>query len=293
MKTNRLSTIVISAVTASVLVSSCALAAMDDVIVWNSARTQAQIENTLVNGYTSTTGMTMWWQFNNADNLVYDAVSAGTKGVIKGSPTSIETETSFDSTGRAASGFTSKDNWLVADIPQSCFEAQTYEMWVRNPQLNGLAVFWSITGNEAGGDSGDSKRLAINADGSLTMMDRGYYTGWPWYTSSALTWDPDKWYQITVAMEFKGVEKWLIGVKVYRGAEGDTSVTKLLDYDSSVSVGQDYWMSVGAHPDGIPGVFDGGFLGADPASVPEPGSMLVLMGGLTGLGGFAIRRRRS
>jgi len=286
-------TIVVFALLSVALGSSSLFAAMDDVIVWNSARTQVQIENTLVNGYSGTTGMTMWWAFNNSGNLIYDTVSAGTNGVIKGAPVSLSTTTPNDTSNLAASGFTSTANWLAADIPQNSFSSWTCEMWVRNPQLNGSAVFWSLTSDENGGGDADIRRMWVNADGSLTMGDRGYYTWINNYSSAPLTWDANKWYQITIVQTY--IHWTNNNIKVYRGAEGDTSVSLLLDYSSSQQANDDYWIAVGAHPAGYysGSVGMGGYLGPDTTPVPEPGAFLALASGLIGLGGFAVRRRRS
>ena len=299
MKASKISAIAISTVGAIVIGSCGAFAAIDDVIVWNSTRTQSQIESTLVNGYTVTTGAQMWWSFNNSTNLIFDNISGTTKGVIKGSPNSMVTATPNDTSNLAVSGFSSIDNWLATDVWTGTTDVkknQTYEMWIRNPQLSSTsAVFWSITGSENGGGDADDKRLWINADGSLSMGDRGYYTGIKTETSSQLTWETDKWYQITVAIGYLGSN--LQNVKVYRGAEGDTSVVKMLDYGSSIvsTAGENFWLSVGGHPAGFYEPFQGrgGYLGADTGVVPEPGSLLALVSGLVGLGGYVTRKRKS
>lgn len=308
MKTTRLSTLVISTVAATVLASSCAFAAMDDVIVWNSTRTKAQVEDTLVNGYTSTTGMAFWWNFNNSSDLVYDAISGASKGVIKGTPNSLATNTPNDTSNLAASGFTSVNNWLVANVGrggnwQMATSDTTYEMWIRNPQFSSTkAVFWSLTANEAGNNDMSDKRLWVNADGSLSMGENGTATGHRNITSAPLVWEADKWYQITVSIDgYDGRPANNIfseTVKVYRGAEGGTSVETPLDYLTSWPQypGTGYpWMSVGGHTQEYYWETSGspGYLGADTTPVPEPGSLLALASGILGLGGFVARKRKS
>ena len=267
-------------------------AAMDDVIVWEGVRSVSQIEDTLQNGYTSTTDMLLWWDFNNSADLGADASGLGHVGTVDNTVTSLATNTpsaDYGTGGLAASGFTTNGSMIVGDpeIPGTDYYTDhTYEMWVRNPHLDGQAVFFSVTRTEAGGGDQDVKRMWVNSDGSLTMGDRGYYTGFQTPTSSALTWEANVWYQVVVAFEYNASD--YHDIRVYRGKEGDSTVDLVLDYESS-SFGGTHYLAVGAHPKGYywQNVGAEGFLGAD-TYVPEPISMVLLAAG----GLMTLRKKR-
>ena len=266
---------------------------MDNVIVWDGARSVSQIEDTLQNGYTSTTDMLLWWDFNNPANLGADVSGMGRTGTVDSTVTSLATDTpsaDYGAGGLAASGFTTTGSMIVAnpEIPgdYDYYRDHSYEMWVRNPHLDGQAVFFSVTANATGGGDNDIKRMWVNSDGSLSMADRGYYTGFQTEVSSALTWDTNAWYQIVVTFEYTASDRH--DMRVYRGKEGDSTVDLLIDYESS-SQGSTQWLAVGAHPQGYywPNVGAPGFLGAD-TYVPEPFTMALLaVGGL-----MTLRRKR-
>ncbi len=243
-------------------------AAVSDVIIWDGVRTEAQMQDTLANGYSSSSGMRLWWDFSNVNNLGYDATGNGHTGIVKGVVSGLTMSDPFTVSRTVATGFNNDDCYIVGNPAfTSAKSDRTYEFWIRNPAKNG-SVFFSITNGEAGGGSDDLKRMWVNADGSLTIADHGYYTGFQEETSSALTWTNNQWYQIIVVFDYTGGDRHTI--KVYRGSRPST-FTKLLEYEGS-SLGSQHWLAIGGHEEGYYTTGDGrvgkgGFLGCDGTGV--------------------------
>ena len=234
-------------------------AQIDDVIVWDGVRSLLQINDTLVNGYSSTTGMVLWWDFEDPC-LGDDATGNGRYGDAAAALTAATTDTP-SGTGAALQGFSAEANYIKG-LPQDTsgiYWSRTYEFWMRDPGRGGDAVFFSLTGANGGGDE-DFLRLWVNADGSITAADRGYYTLFQTYTSSALTWEKGRWYQMSVVYEYTSGDVHYI--RVYRGAEGDSAAAIILNYQSSSPVQATHYMVLGAHPQGyyFNDVGKGGFL---------------------------------
>ena len=299
------------------LMAVSAEAAMDDVIIWDSIRTQGELEDTLVNGYSSNAGMRLWWDFNDPANLGKSvAPRVLPDATIFGNASSLATETPFTSYaggGLAASGFNTVESMIAVD-PQlwditgdgtptyggwdqrAYYTDRTYEMWVRNPHLGGQAVFFSITAgtyNILGGGDDDVKRMWVNDDGSITMADRGSLTAAPQgiasYTSDPLTWDTNAWYQISVVFDYTDND--YHDMRVYRGKQGDSQIESLLDYESS-SFSSVHVLAVGGHQEGFGAYAEtvgaAGFLGEDTYVVPEPFTMVLLAAG----GLMTLRKKR-
>ena len=181
----------------------------------------------------------LWWDFSDPCDLGADASGHGYDGTPHGNAAALATDTpsaGFSQGGMAASGFTSQDSLVILDDPNALlyrphYKQQTYQMWIRNPDLDlpedQKAVFMSLQGNTnaISGYPGDwdIKRFWINEDGSVSAGDRGYYTGMVKYTSDALSWDTNAWYQVSVVLSYTASDRH--DIRVYRGKEGDSAVS--------------------------------------------------------------------
>jgi hypothetical protein len=250
-----------SAALAAAMLLPVARAAISDVIVWDSVRTTTQMTNTLANGYSSTTGMRLWWKFNNSD-LGYDNTGHGHTGIVKGVVSGLTMTGPFGVSRTVASGFNYDNCYIVADhgYADGSTVDRTYEMWIRNPGKNG-SVFFSLTQTETGGGD-DLKRMWVNTDGSITIADYSPITGSQSFTSGQLTWNADQWYQIIVVYDYDATTA-RHNVRVYRGTRPST-LTLLFNYTSAAAATR-HWLAVGGHERGYYslGVGKAGYLGCD------------------------------
>lgn len=227
------------------LLSTALPAAVSNVIVWTSARTPAQLDTTLQNAPTSSTGMKLWWKCDSGANVGWDSTGNAKHATIKGTVAGISMLNPWGVSKTVASGFNAPFCYLVANPGIAYTASRTYEFWIRNPSLD-YAVFFSIlrskTGQVRTGQPADHMRMWVEPDGSLKMADRG--SSLQFAQSGALTWDTDKWYQISVVYEVSGSTH---TVKVFRGERGITLPTTPLFSYTSGNLNSDHWLAIGGH----------------------------------------------
>ena len=234
------------------LVASAALlgprlsAAMADVVVWDGVRSTTDLANTCQNGYFGTPAKRLWWRFDGT-NVGYDASGNTRHGTVKGVVTGLTMPGPLGGNRIVATGFNDASSYVVGNpgFTNGATHTRTYEMWVRNPAKNN-SVFFSIlrsaTGQVAGGQPSDIMRMWVNADGSLTVADRG--TALQMFTSGALAWDTDKWYQISIIYDVSGTTH---DVRVYRAERNVAFPSSPLFNYTSGNVGTEHWLAVGGH----------------------------------------------
>lgn len=231
-------------VAAALLCPAVMKSAVSNVVVWNTARTSTELAQTLQNGYASSTGMSLWWKCDSGANVGWDSTGLAHHGKIKGTVAGIPMINPFGVSRTVASGFNAPFCYLVGNPGIAPSADRTYEFWIRNPGRNN-SVFFSIlrsqTGQVRGGQASDIMRMWVNADGSLTMADRG--SALQTFTSAALTWDLDKWYQISVVYDASGTSH---TVKVYRAERGVAFPSPLFNY-TSANAGTEHWLAIGGH----------------------------------------------
>lgn len=227
-----------------VLVPALLHAAVSNVVVWTTARTTGELGQTLQNGYPSMTNMRLWWKCDSGANVGWDSTGNAKHGKLHGTVAGISMLDPFGVTHTVASGFNAPFCYMVTNPGIAPSADRTYEFWIRNPSQNN-SVFFSIlrseTGQVRGGQPSDVIRMWVNANGSLTIADRG--TALQTFTSGALTWDVNKWYQISVVYDATGTTH---TVKVYRAERNVAFPSPLFNYTSG-NVGTEHWLAIGGH----------------------------------------------
>jgi hypothetical protein len=249
------------------LFATTARAAISDVIVWDSVKTQGNLQTSLnSSGYSSMTGMRLWWKMNSASNLGTDATGHGHTGIVKGVVSGLTMVDQFNVSRTVASGFNHDSCYIVGNpaFPNAVSSDRTYEMWIRNPAKNG-SVFFSVTEDEAGGGD-DIKRAWVNADGSITIADYGYVAPREQsFTTVPLEWVNNRWYQIAITWDGAAGSN-THTCKVYRGDRSTGVTTLLKTYTGSANPSvTTQWLAVGGHERGYYSTGSGkaGFLGCD------------------------------
>lgn len=257
----------ISVLTISVMmVALNAFSAISDFVVYDYVRSEQQMIDNLSNPPSGT--KVLFWDFSEQFDQGNDISGNNRDGNSYGVTCGVPMTGPYGTTKMCASGFNTKECYIAGNTGLNVSHAQTYEFWVRNPQLSGDAVIFSISGTEAGGADYDRKRLWINSDGSLTFADRGYYTGIQTSTTSSLTWITNTWYRIYITISASSGNYHT--VNIYRGVAGDSSVSTLITVNSSTPVFTNLsnWAAIGGH---LAGYYTGnvgkeGYLGCDAVS---------------------------
>ena len=227
------------------LAPSLVRAAVSHVVVWNSARSTANLTTTRDNGYSSMTGMQLWWKCDSGANVGWDSTGNARHGTLNGTVAGIFVNDPWGNPHTVASGFNASFCNMVVNPGLAPSADRTYEFWIRNPSKNDsvfFSVLQSATGEVRSGQSPDIMRMWVRSDGSLRMADRG--GALQTLTTSALTWDTDKWYQIAVVMDVTGSST---SVKVYRAENNGAAYPAALLTYTSAPAGTENWLAIGGH----------------------------------------------
>lgn len=156
--------------------------------------------------YVGTEGMTLLWHFDEAGTTptATDATANGfngdTQGNVTGGAASPE--------GSAYEGFTSPTSNVSAVVLGSNAFASidfTFLAWVKNPNLSDGATALIARGADArlGQNSNVPWQLWIDDTGAVNLSVQDWGGKHATYTSAALTWDADQWYQVALVEDYR------------------------------------------------------------------------------------------